>query len=333
MSQVCSVASSATVVSLMSSPLAAASGSAVELTHMDGSSSWIKVEDFVAGPGARDMAEAASTGSRTTQETCNNAAAAAAGSATNDYITSAVNGGFTVAAAPVLATAAAGTGGGGMGNEGLGYGRMQLVQGLGSSSMITGFRIPLPVSPGTSYWSSKLTVHRHHNEHAAVNMAAWMETPPPQAAAAGDGAGAALTAGATEATGAAAGAEEAGPISAVAYEVINGTSSSSRGVKVRVAMGTYQPLSIDRYGNTYEDNGSSSSSGVVWRCSRVPAVEAAVEQMVRTHHHHQQQLQQQHQEVQSGVGVDDLLHDLVHGLPELLFQDISPAGRRAGYVR
>ncbi|WIA12062.1 hypothetical protein OEZ85_012139 [Tetradesmus obliquus] len=45
-----------------------------------------------------------------------------------------------------------------------------------SSSVITAIRLPLPIGEGCSsaVWSYKLTTHRHHNEHAAVNLCCWL---------------------------------------------------------------------------------------------------------------------------------------------------------------
>jgi hypothetical protein len=123
--------------------------------------------------------------------------------------------------------------------------------GSSSSSVITAVRMPLPLGAecSSAVWSHKLTTHRHHNEHAAVNLCCWL------------------------------------------------TGLQQQDYQLRIAVGMYQ---------------HSSSSKVGWRCSRAAAVEAAVLSA----------LQQQ----------DGLLQVLAQ-LPQLLLQDVTPAGRLQQYVR
>jgi hypothetical protein len=48
--------------------------------------------------------------------------------------------------------------------------------GSSSSGVITAVRLQLPIGGegSSAVWSYKLTTHRHHNEHAAVNMCCWL---------------------------------------------------------------------------------------------------------------------------------------------------------------
>jgi hypothetical protein len=126
-----------------------------------------------------------------------------------------------------------------------------------SSDVITAVRMPLPTGDegSTAVWSYKLTTHRHHNEHAAVNLCCWL------------------------------------------------TGLQQQDHQLRIAVGTYQR--------------SSSSSAVAWRCSRAATVEAAVLSAM-------QQQQQQHQ---GG------LLQVLGKVPQLLLQDVTPAGRLEQYVR
>jgi hypothetical protein len=50
------------------------------------------------------------------------------------------------------------------------------------SSVITALRLPLPIGEegASAVWSYKLTTHRHHNEHAAVNLCCWLSKSPQQ---------------------------------------------------------------------------------------------------------------------------------------------------------
>jgi hypothetical protein len=131
-----------------------------------------------------------------------------------------------------------------------------------SSSVITAVRVPLPVGDegSTAVWSYKLTTHRHHNEHAAVNLCCWL------------------------------------------------TGLQQQEYQLRIAVGTYQCSSS-----------SNSSSKVAWRCSRAAAVEAAVMSAM--------QQQQQQQQLQGG------LLQVLGQVPQLLLQDVTPAGRLEQYVR